>query len=374
MNRMLRPIAAAPERAINSGLHKIIFSRNFSHGTVRRLLILFEPNRISYASIFPFLEYEQDFRKQYDVEIRCLAISEALEEGVPDRLMSATHVIGQTWLTDPRSRHEALERVFQKFPVSVKKAYIDSFANADIRWAEIFRSASLYFKKSIFCDDSEFSRTTYGDTNLADFYSKLYGLAENETNWRVSNSLLQKLRLAPNFLTAPDLSLALLSPSLGRSKKDVDLHARLGGTSAGGWYGAMRKHAECIVDELAGLHVVKGTGVSRRVFADELSRSKVCFSPFGYGELCWRDIEAIAAGAVLIKPDMSHLRTEPDLYRDQETYIACRWDFADFADKLHEILKDEEKRHRLTINAKRIARDYLASSGPVATYKDLFEV
>ena len=104
----------------------------------------------------------------------------------------------------------------------------------------------------------------------------------------------------------------------------------------------------------------------------ELQRSTACFSPFGYGELCWRDIEAIAAGAVLIKPDMSHLRTEPNLYRDGETYIACRWDFADLSDKVSEILADEERRLFLTNQARCIAREYLANSGPVSTYSDIF--
>ena len=30
-------------------------------------------------------------------------------------------------------------------------------------------------------------------------------------------------------------------------------------------------------------------------------------SPFGFGEICYRDFEAMLNGACLIKPDVSHL-------------------------------------------------------------------
>lgn len=373
MQKLIRPIASAPGKRRNQALHRLLFGRRFRGNSNRRLLILFEPNRISYASVFPFLEYERAFRARYDVEIRCMPVDRALRQGIPDSLSTATHVIAQTWLTDPRSRHEQLERLLGGLPGGVTRAYLDSFANNDVRWAGIFESTAFYFKKSLFTDLSEFTRPTYGHTNLTEYYGRLYGLEDEMTDWGVPQSALPKLRLAPNFLTDPDLSAALMAePKESPPEKEIDLHARLGGTSAEGWYGEMRRHAARVVDGLSGLRVAKGTGVSRRVFAHELQRSKACFSPFGYGELCWRDIEAIAAGAVLIKPDMSHLRTEPDLYRDGETYIACRWDFADLSDKLNEILADEERRLFLTDNARRIARAYLEMSGPVSTYSDLF--
>jgi len=373
MNPIVRSIASSPIKRRYQDLHRLLFGRRFRGSTTRRLLILFEPNRISYASVFPFLEHEKAFRARYDVEIRCMPVDEALQQGVPDSLSTATHVIAQTWLTDPRNRHEQLERLLAGLPTGVTKAYLDSFANNDIRWAGVFESTAFYFKKSLFTDLSQFTRPTYGHTNLTEYYGRLYGLDDEVTDWGVPQSALPKLRLAPNFLTDPDLSAALMAePKESPTEKEIDLHARLGGTNAEGWYGEMRRHAARAVDELQGLRVAKGTGVSRQVFAQELQRSTACFSPFGYGELCWRDIEAIAAGAVLIKPDMSHLRTEPDLYRDGETYIACRWDFADLSDKLNEILADEERRLFLTDNARRIARAYLETSGPVSTYSDLF--
>ena len=209
MNRFIRPVAAAPEKRRHRALHRLLFGRRFFGDTACRLLILFEPNRISYASVFPFLDYAQEFRARYDVDIRCMPVEDALQRGIPDGLSTATHVLAQTWLTDPKNRHEKLERLLAELPDSVTKAYLDSFANNDLRWGGIFESTALYYKKSVFTDLSQFTRPTYGHTNLTEYYGRLYGLEDETTDWGVPPSVLSKLRLAPNFLTDPDLSAGL---------------------------------------------------------------------------------------------------------------------------------------------------------------------
>jgi len=83
----------------------------------------------------------------------------------------------------------------------------------------------------------------------------------------------------------------------------------------------------------------------------ELQNSKICFSPFGYGEICWRDYEAIAAGAVLLKPDMSHISTNPDIYVPFETYVPIKWDMSDLNDKIHMLLQNDQLREKIAKSA-----------------------
>jgi hypothetical protein len=83
----------------------------------------------------------------------------------------------------------------------------------------------------------------------------------------------------------------------------------------------------------------------------ELANSRLCFSPFGYGELCWRDIEAFQTGAVLIKPDMGHLQTLPDLYEPGVTYLPVRWDFSDLEDVVCSALADEPRMEAIASEA-----------------------
>ena len=80
-------------------------------------------------------------------------------------------------------------------------------------------------------------------------------------------------------------------------------------------------------------------------------------SPFGYGEVCGRDTEAILGGCLLVKPDMSHIRSLPDFYVSGETYVPVRWDYADLAETCEYYLDREEERARIAANAYRVLAD-----------------
>lgn len=87
---------------------------------------------------------------------------------------------------------------------------------------------------------------------------------------------------------------------------------------------------------------ISGNGISKTAYLEELRKSKTCVSPFGYGEICYRDFEATLCGCLLIKPDMSHIDTYPDIYRKKQTYVDIRWDMSDLDVKLKEVLENYE--------------------------------
>ena len=103
---------------------------------------------------------------------------------------------------------------------------------------------------------------------------------------------------------------------------------------------------------------VTGTGIRHDQFLAELRTSKICFSAFGYGEVCWRDYEAIQNGAVLLKQDMSHVETLPDVFVADETYVPVRWDLSDFEDKVRVLLADPDRCARIAQNALDVLTDW----------------
>ena len=54
----------------------------------------------------------------------------------------------------------------------------------------------------------------------------------------------------------------------------------------------MREEARNVAVTLPGVRTVTDGRVSQAKFFAQLRHSKICFSPFGYGEVCWRDYEA----------------------------------------------------------------------------------
>jgi hypothetical protein len=83
--------------------------------------------------------------------------------------------------------------------------------------------------------------------------------------------------------------------------------------------------------------------VPRHRFFDELRKSKIVFSPFGYGEVCWRDYEAFATGALLLKPTMSHVETFSEDFIKDQTYIELSWDLKLFNNKVGDCIHDYDK-------------------------------
>lgn len=84
--------------------------------------------------------------------------------------------------------------------------------------------------------------------------------------------------------------------------------------------------------------LINGQRVSTEEYYNRMFNSKIIFAPFGYGEMAPRDLEAAMFGSILIKPDMTHLETYPNIYIDNETYISCKHDYSDLQEKIEQIL------------------------------------
>ena len=101
--------------------------------------------------------------------------------------------------------------------------------------------------------------------------------------------------------------------------------------------------------------------------------AKICVSPFGYGEICYRDYEAALHGCLLFKPDMSHVRSEPDIFRPFDTYVPLKWDYSDLGEKVARYVADEAERGRIVGNARRILREALQPDWFAAKLEELLK-
>ena len=142
-----------------------------------------------------------------------------------------------------------------------------------------------------------------------------------------------------------------LRSSARRPEKTVDVMFR--GNVPKDWLHYLRKDIE---PSLTGLQdrykvIIPQKRVSREEYYLEMLSSKICLSPFGFGEICWRDFEAVICGCLLVKPDMSHLETTPDIFRPNETYVPVRWDYSDVQDKCTYYLTHSEERERIVAAA-----------------------
>lgn len=331
-------------------IQKIGLLRPFGRKAQKRALFITESNSISQAQFFPFFVYRKRFEKEFGIEMRELPLTRFLNERHPYK-HDVDAVLFQTWFDlSSTDMNVLVSRIRERWP-SARITYLDWFAPTDLRYASTLHPhLTAYVKKQILKDFEQYAITTVGDTNLTDYYCRRFDLDLPKVQHEMPDHFQQKLILGSSFEYSPKI-LQNLEKEWPDTTRSIDVHARIG-TSGTGWYSSMRQEALAVVRRLGPELQIASTGtVSSRKYFSELYSSKICFSPFGYGEVCWRDFEAMSCGALLFKPDMSHLKMKNNPFEPFKTYIPLRWDLSDLEEKVRYYLKNENERKAIARNA-----------------------
>jgi hypothetical protein len=157
------------------------------------------------------------------------------------------------------------------------------------------------------------------------------------------------------------------SRSISYHSRTIDIFCRLsvGSRTKQEWYYEYRTAVLRALKALEGKYTVAASGgfdeakaVSQEDYYSELGRSRIVFSPFGWGETCWRDFETVCYGCLLIKPSMAHIETQPNIFIEKETYVPVRWDLADLAEQCSYYLEHPAEATAIIDNARRVYRTY----------------
>lgn len=329
---------------INKALAQTGLSLPWGSGK-RNLFVLDYPDRITWAMVYPFFHHAGN--------IASCRVTFAPEKGPRDAdrvfLFCFYDANVETLLQTLREMHPRAEII-----------YVDWYAPLDFRMINrVIERVDLYVKKHWSRSAADAVGPFRGDTNLMDFFGKRYGIEHTPQRWELSSSLETKARMFPGFFSEASMYQYLQSaeplPPRQAGRTTV-LHSIL--TSKGTpWYEAMRDEATAAVNKLTCSKFTKK--VSHREFVTQMCESQMCFSPFGYGEVSWRDYEAVLYGAVLVKQHMGHIVSDPDIYIAGETYIPVKWDLSDLGDVIERYAADPKERQRIADNAREVLISYL---------------
>lgn len=107
--------------------------------------------------------------------------------------------------------------------------------------------------------------------------------------------------------------------------------------------------------------VIVGGKISQSVYIKESQNSKVMISPYGWGEVCYRDFECFIYGSLLIKPDMSHLETFPNIYIPNKTYVPINWKLTDLEEVLERVFSNYSEYLEIALTAQKQFVDQINS-------------
>jgi len=289
-----------------------------------------------------------------------------LIRGRIERVRPDIAILMPTWRDKPEAVVAAF-RALHELPNRPRLVYLDWFAPTSSPHFTVLPYVDRYLKRNILVDFAGYRKDYIGGYEVAEFVSNL--LQIDLGTWRFGSEIPigeeHKVWLGWNFGVGQTYRrLTRFGRILGRSwtLRNVDVNRRLGPPSKSNapneWYQNYRDAALKALDPLSQHWRCSGyERIPRRRYLLELLRSKVVFSPFGWGEVCFRDYEAVACGALLVKPAMEHLITSPNIYVNNETYVSVKWDLSDAVEKITDCLKNPDRAKKIARNA----QDFLSS-------------
>lgn len=263
-------------------------------------------------------------------------------------------------------------------------SWFDNTDSAGTIQSWILPFVSKYFKGQLLRNQEAYCGQLYGGRAFTDFYHRRFGVSDgvdsldgwNEVKerdlsklslswnsgvgslWMGANKTQIRRRhyysaavthlpnLANSLLPAPPVSVDFTAPE--SDQRSTRLSARFHAYYSRPTIAYQRSHLKASLEKS---NVPTGRIPLDEYYA-ELRSSVAAVSPFGWGEVCYRDWEIIRAGAALVKPDMSHLETWPDPYVAGESYLPFKWDFSDF-EALMAAVNNKTEMMRLADNAQK---------------------
>lgn len=277
----------------------------------------------------------------------------ALTDG--DALIVDSKFYSARWITES----DALVEHFSKLKQSVAKLfYFDITDSSGWDHVRVLPHVTGYFKNQLLRDRSHYLKPIYGHRLYADFYHRTEGVEDRNAASSepiADPALLDKLQVGWNSGLADYAWLGPLRMALFRhlplagllsgsppsvpaaAQRPLALSCRIGTAYARDTVAWQRR---ALRQRLAAR--LSSDKLSRRGYLRELARSRIVVSPFGLGEITLRDFEIFQAGALALKPDMSHMETWPDLFRTGETIATHCWDLSDLEETIDRLLADPQ--------------------------------
>ncbi len=268
---------------------------------------------------------------------------------------------------------ELLSRLRTKYRVIF---FFNGNAGGGILRPEVLPFVDRFFNKSLFKDKTLYQKNLYGDELFTDDSHTKYGIYDPEPRERqivTDPEMLEKLSVSWNIgvgdfpklkfrqRSAVALARLLGAPVAKVFHKNPALSSKQFPSNSGAyavnarWGGPVRPtllhHRTMMLEQLRSDSRFLVGKVSQNQYNREIQNSRITLSPFGWGEVCFRDFEAVLNGSLLVKPDMSHLETWPDIFIPNETYIPIQWDGSDLMEKIDFYLANESMCRMITRNA-----------------------
>ncbi|MBD1397711.1 hypothetical protein H9Q13_11095 [Pontibacter sp. JH31] len=350
-----------------------------SNSKIESLYTLFPLIISKYSSFLEFMHL--DSKEVMQIEGECVILVRAFKGN-------------QSFKDDVEKKRDFIKSFKKRFD---RVIMLDDGAGSDSLHYEYMDLVDLYYKGKLLINKENYLKPMYGSQLFTDYYNTNFGVTDEKIKIRSAPSdptVLNKLRVSWNLgcgvYPMPNQNIIkiargfttynfpkLLKPwyqfnynkMINELNKPINyasklklVHARFGYKGLPNTIAYQRQLLlnKCKINK----KVISGK-INQKAYNAEIKGVASVLSPFGWGEVCFRDFEAVLNGALLIKPNMDMLETWPNIYLSSKTYLPIDWNGENLLETIEsvtdslgtyydivETAREEYKNSLLSIDAK----------------------
>jgi len=280
------------------------------------------------------------------------------------------------WLTDLRKQ---VRRI----------VFFDRSSTAGHLITDVLPLVDAYCKTVLYRDRRHYLRPLYGSRLFSDYYHQSLGLVDEVPTFSSAAPDLASLDILQGSWNTGLVNYSLHGPRLGSlysrlpwrvllgpprkfhapsPSRAIDVTCRMGLSYKYETLAYQRKKTAQLLARYR-----RTDRIAKPAYFRELQNSKIVASPFGSSEINYRDFEAFICGVLLLKPDMSHIETYPDLYQPDETFVSHGWDFDDLEAVIDEVLSNYSRYVEIARAGQDLYRWHVASDAGQEAFADCFK-
>lgn len=298
-----------------------------------------------------------------------------------------------------RNDHVDLLSLKKIYDINNNIYWFDMRDSAGTTQFEVLPFVKKYIKKQLYKDQEVYFKNLYGGRYYTDFYHNRFNVKDyqNYIQTKLNRKFIQKVTLGWNigvaqifdyskysrfdywkeylkfkYFNKKNFEMALNFNNNNYNKTDIVCLMNKNFKRETVAY--QRKKLHQFIDKSKFKNCIYNQRFNKKDYLKILKNSKVSLGSYGWGEVCYREFEAIRCGASFITADMSNIDTWPNIYKKNETYLPYSLDFSDITDVINEILNNHKLREKLIKNSQEILRSTHNSIGKRYFINKLIEI
>ena len=345
---------------------------------------------ISSAQLEPFFHYRKPLAKRLGLSFdhfqasRADEIWRALDKAAtPDAIF-----LRPDWRETPDRMTDLAARIRERHDAA-RLIFMDPWDQTSSRFFGVLPHVDRFLKFQRLKDTRLYLREYVGGALITDYLANHLGYPFDgwDVSSRVEPGLETRIGTGWSFAISRKYQKVFRRSSRGKKKalasrgNDVFCHLSLGNPDEkNSWYARYRKQTLATLTPMEKRRKLAMSGdyfghrtVSSKQYQRDIRDSKIVVSPFGWGEVTWRDYEAACHRCLLVKPSIEHVSTTPNIFVAGETYVRVRWDLSDLEEKCEYYLEHLDEAQAIADNAHEAYRRYFEEQRFVDTVEEILE-